>query len=146
MVLALYTPIDLPAMEYNREEFINWHESERKKNKELPCDENESKGFISPWMVSFAFRKKYGWNDSLLKVIPNLKNIVENYLPFTDITYINFLEQKIHCQLHKDAATRPAKEDEPGTYKAFMVYDKPLMYFQKEKAVEDKIYIKHPMN
>ena len=65
-------------------------------------------------------------------------------MPFTDITYINFLEQKIHCQLHKDAATRPAKEDEPGTYKAFMVYDKPLMYFQKEKAVEDKIYIKHP--
>ena len=25
-----------------------------------------------------------------------------------------------------------------------MVYDKPLMYFQKDREVEEKVYIKHP--
>ena len=35
-MVLMYTPIDLPAMEYNREEFINWHESKRKRNQNLP--------------------------------------------------------------------------------------------------------------
>lgn len=140
-MVLMYTPIDLPAMAYNREEFINWHESKRKRNQNLPYNDNS---FIPPWMVSFAFHKDYGWCNRFLKVIPNFQHILENYIPYNDVTYVNFLEQKIHCQLHVDKGTRPAREDEPGTYKAFMVYDKPLMYFQKEKAVEDKVYIKHP--
>ena len=142
MVLALYTPIDLPEMEVDRQEFITWHEANRKRNANNIG--HSTKDFIAPWLVSFAYKKESGWNDSLLKVIPNLKNIVENYLPFTDITYINFLEQKIPCQLHQDVGSRPDKEDEPGSYKAFMVYDKPLMYFQEKRDVEDKIYINHP--
>ena len=141
-MVLMYTPIDLPAMDYNRDEFIKWHESKRKRNQDNIG--YTSKDFIAPWMVSFAYHKDYGWGNRFLKVIPNFKDILHNHLPYSDITYINFLEQKIPCQLHHDVGSRPAKEDEPGTYKAFMVYDKPLMYFQKDREVEEKVYIKHP--
>tara|TARA_E500000331_G_scaffold277453_1_gene270213 strand:+ start:486 stop:1097 length:612 start_codon:yes stop_codon:yes gene_type:complete len=146
MVLALYTPIDLPAMTVDRQEFIEWHEANRKRNANNIG--HSTKDFIAPWLVSFAYKKDSGWNDSLLKVIPNLKNIVENYLPFTNITYINFLEQKIPCMLHRDRTSQTTinSNDQPDSYKAFMVYDKPLMYFQKDKDIEDRLYIKHPNN
>ena len=144
MVLALYTPINLPELEFDRQQFITWHEANRKRttNNIGHC----TKDFISPWLVSFAYKKDSGWNDSLLTVIPNLKNIVEDYLPFTDITYINFLEQKMPCMLHRDRTSQKIinSNDQPDSYKAFMVYDKPLMYFQKDKDIEDKLYIKHP--
>tara|TARA_B100000780_G_scaffold268600_1_gene226695 strand:- start:623 stop:1225 length:603 start_codon:yes stop_codon:yes gene_type:complete len=141
-MVLMYTPLDLPAMEVNREEFISWHESKRKRNQDNIG--YTSKDFIAPWMVSFAYHVNYGWCNRFLKVIPNFQDILYNHLPYTDITYVNFLEQKIPCQLHHDVGSRPDKEDEPGSYKAFMVYDKPLMYFQKDREVEDKVYINHP--
>ena len=33
-MVLMYTPIDLPAMDYNRDEFIKWHESKRKRNQD----------------------------------------------------------------------------------------------------------------
>tara|TARA_E500000178_G_scaffold343221_1_gene389652 strand:- start:1168 stop:1770 length:603 start_codon:yes stop_codon:yes gene_type:complete len=141
-MVLMYTPIDLPEMVVDRDEFIKWHESKRKRNQDNIA--YSTKDFIAPWLVSFAFHKDYGWCNRFLKVIPNFQDILYNHLPYNDVVYVNFLEQKIPCQLHQDVGSRPDKEDEPGTYKAFMVYDKPLMYFQKEKAVEDKVYIKHP--
>ena len=37
MVLALYTPIDLPDMVVDRQEFIEWHEANRKRNANDNC-------------------------------------------------------------------------------------------------------------
>ena len=141
-MVLMYTPIDLPAMDVNRDEFIAWHESKRKRNKR-DIGYNQ-RGFMPPWMVSFAYAEGFGWCNRFLKVIPNFQDIVYNHLPYTDIKKIIFLEQKIPCQLHQDVGSRPDEEDEPGSYKAFMVYDKPLMYFQKDFEIEDKVYIKHP--
>ncbi len=138
----MYTPIDLPEMKVDRDEFIKWHESKRKRNQDNIA--YSTKDFIAPWLVSFAFHKDYGWCNRFLKVIPNFQDILYNHLPYNDVVYVNFLEQKIPCQLHQDVGSRPDKEDEPGSYKAFMVYDKPLMYFQEKRDVEDKIYINHP--
>ena len=143
---VLYTPLDLPALDFDRNEFIKWHEEKRHRTQD---NINYSKkDFIAPWMVSFAYHVDYGWCNRFLKVIPNFKDILYNHLPYTDITYINFLEQKIPCQLHQDVGSRPDREDEPGAYKAFMVYDAPLMYFQegetKESLSEEKLYINHP--
>ena len=141
MVLALYTPVDLPEMVIDRNEFIEWHEANRKRDRG-----GHAENFISPWLISFAFHKDRGWNKDILNVIPNLKNLVENELPFTEIVYINFLEQKIPCMLHRDKTSQPEIDfkDQPNSYKAYIVYDKPLMYFQKEKDVPEKIYIDHP--
>lgn len=141
MVLALYTPLDLPEMIVDREEFISWHEDNRKRDKGGHAD-----NFISPWLISFAYHVDRGWNQQLLKIIPNLKYIVENELPFNTIRYINFLEQKLPCALHRDRTSQPEIDfkDQPNSYKAYMVYDEPLMYFQKEKDVPNKIYINHP--
>ena len=140
MVLALYTPVDLPEMVIDRNEFIEWHEANRKRDRG-----GHAENFISPWLISFAFHKDRGWNKDILNVIPNLKNLVENELPFTEIVYINFLEQKIPCMLHRDKTSQPEIDfkDQPNSYKAYIVYDKPLMYFQKEKDVPEKIYINH---
>jgi hypothetical protein len=55
----MYTPIDLPAMDYNRDEFIAWHESKRKRTQDNIG--YTSKDFIAPWMVSFAYHKDYSW-------------------------------------------------------------------------------------
>jgi hypothetical protein len=141
MVLTLYTPADLPEMKVDTNEFIKWHEANRKRDAGGHAD-----NFISPWLISFAYHKDRGWNSDFLKVIPNFQDILYNHLPFTDVTYVNFLEQKIHCQLHRDKTSQPIidSQDQPNSYKAFMFYDKPLMYFQKERHIEDKIYIKHP--
>ena len=141
-MVLMYTPIDLPAMDVNRDEFIAWHESKRKRNKRDIGYNNL--GFIPPWLVSFAYHKDFGWCNRFLKAIPNFQDIVDNHLPYTHLDRIIFLEQKIHCLLHKDVGSRPDEEDEPGSYKAMMVYDKPLMYFQKELEGEDRVYIKHP--
>ena len=141
-MVLMYTPIDLPEMKVDRDEFIKWHESKRKRNQDNIA--YSTKDFIAPWLVSFAFHKDYGWCNRFLKVIPNFQDILYNHLPYNDVVYVNFLEQKIPCQLHQDVGSRPDKEDEPGSYKAFMVYDKPLMYFQEKRDVEDKIYINHP--
>lgn len=142
----LYTPIHLPPLEFDRDEFIKWHEAKRHRNRDNI--NYDKKDFIAPWMVSFAYHIDYGWCNRFLKVIPNFKDILHNHLPYTDITYVNFLEQKIPCQLHQDVGSRPDKEDEPGAYKAFMVYDAPLMYFQegntKDNLKTEKIYINHP--
>lgn len=141
MVLALYTPLDLPEMTVDREDFISWHEANRKRDRGGHAD-----NFISPWLISFAYHIDRGWNQELLKIIPNLKNIVENELPFSTIRYINFLEQKLPCALHRDKTSQPEidSQDQPNSYKAYMVYDEPLMYFQKEKDVPNKLYINHP--
>ena len=141
-MVLMYTPIDLPEMKVDRDKFIKWHESKRKRNQDNIA--YSTKDFIAPWLVSFAFHKDYGWCNRFLKVIPNFQDILYNHLPYNDVVYVNFLEQKIPCQLHQDVGSRPDKEDEPGSYKAFMVYDKPLMYFQEKRDVEDKIYINHP--
>ena len=142
----LYTPLDLPALDFDREEFIKWHEIKRYKNKNNI--NYDRKDFIAPWLNSFAYHYDYGWCNRFLKVIPNFQDILYNHLPYTDITYVNFLEQKIPCQLHQDVGSRPDREDEPGAYKAFMVYDAPLMYFQegetKDTIKEEKLYINHP--
>lgn len=144
---VLYTPIDLPELEFDREEFIKWHESKRWVNRDNIA--YDRKNFIAPWLVSFAFHVDYGWCNRFLKVIPNFQDILYNHTPYTDITYVNFLEQKIPCMLHQDVGSRPKdKTQEPGAYKAFMVYDAPLMYFQKGKDLdnldEEKLYINHP--
>ena len=75
-----------------------------------------------------------GWNKDILNVIPNLQQVTEDDLPFSRITYINFLEQKIPCQLHKDRTSQPyiCKENQPDSYKAFIIYDQPLMLFSKK--------------
>ncbi len=142
----LYTPMDLPNLEFNREDFIKWHQSKRHRNKDNI--NYDKKDFIAPWLVSFAYHVDYGWCNQFLKIIPNFKDILYNHLPYTDITYVNFLEQKILCQLHQDVGSRPDREDEPGAYKAYMIYDAPLMYFQvgetKNSLSEEKIYINHP--
>lgn len=143
---VLYTPLDLPDLNFDREEFIKWHEVKRHRTRDNI--NYDKKDFIAPWMVSFAYHVNTGWCNRFLKVIPDFKDILENHLPYTDITYINFLEQKIPCQLHQDVGSRPDREDEPGAYKAFMVYDAPLMYFQegetKDTLSEEKLYIHHP--
>jgi len=141
MVLALYTPIDLPEMIIDRQEFIKWHEANRKRDQG-----GHAENFVSPWLISFAFHIDRGWNKDIQNVIPNLKSLVENELPFSNIVYINFLEQKLPCMLHRDKTSQPEIDfkDQPNSYKAYIVYDKPLMYFQKKKDVPEKIYIDHP--
>lgn len=145
---VLYTPLDLPSLDFDREEFIKWHETKRHRNRDNI--NYDKKDFIAPWLVSFAYHVDYGWCNRFMKVIPNFQDILYNHLPYTDITYVNFLEQKIPCQLHQDVGSRPDYEDEPGAYKAFIVYDAPLMYFQKGKTKdvisEEKLYIHHPNN
>ena len=141
MVLTLYTPADLPEMKVDTNEFIKWHKANRKRDAGGYAD-----NFISPWLISFAYHKDRGWNSDFLKVIPNFQDILYNHLPFTDVTYVNFLEQKTHCQLHRDKTSQPIidSQDQPNSYKAYMAYDEPLMYFQKEKDVPNKLYINHP--
>ena len=144
---VLYTPLDLPALEFDREEFIKWHEAKRWANRDNI--NYDRKNFIAPWLVSFAYHVDYGWCNRFMKVIPNFQDILYNHLPYTDITYVNFLEQKIPCMLHQDVGSRPKdKSQEPGAYKAFMVYDDPLMYFQKgsklEEVDDEKLWINHP--
>ena len=157
---ALYTPIDLPEMTVDRQEFITWHEANRTRT--VDNIGHNTKDFIAPWLVSFAYTQDKetrpiregcvtgpeGWNKDILNVIPNLQQITEDYLPFSRIKYISFLEQKIPCQLHRDKTSQKiiSETDQPDSYKAFIVYDKPLMYFQKDKDIEDRLYIKHPTN
>ena len=156
MVLVLYTPLDLSELVVNRKEFLQWHEDNRRRDQ----GGHSVKGFIPPWLVSFAYNQDQetrpvregcvtgpeGWNKDILNVIPNLQQVTEDDLPFSRITYINFLEQKIPCQLHKDRTSQPyiCKGNQPDSYKAFIIYDQPLMYFQKKVSSTDRMYINHP--
>ena len=54
---VLYTPLDLPALDFDREEFIKWHEEKRHRNRDNI--NYDKKDFIAPWLVSFAYHVDY---------------------------------------------------------------------------------------
>lgn len=144
---VLYSPIDLPDFQLDIEKFLKWHTNKKRRALDnIGYDKNE---FRSPWLLSFAYKEELGWCDEFLSIAPDFKDIIAQ-APFTKLTYINFLEQKIPCQEHQDWTSRGPETGMPDTYKAFIFYDQPLMYMKKGRTKEqlqsEKHYIHHPLD